>query len=111
MGHSLPRLDRIRAGLRNRLSEEKHHTAEAGIVFIGLVDSQIVVCSDVEAGRCFSIPALEENGRANVRIRISLKTNPKQAPQINFFNFRPKIACQARKPPKPFKQNKIELAF
>jgi hypothetical protein len=28
-GHCSPRLDRVRAGFRNRLSEDRHHTAEA----------------------------------------------------------------------------------
>jgi hypothetical protein len=28
-----------------------------------------------------------------------------------FFNFSPKIACQAPKQPNSFKQNKIELAY
>ena len=30
---------------------------------------------------------------------------------ISFRVFRPKNACQAPKPPKPLKQNKIELAY
>ena len=32
-------------------------------------------------------------------------------PKNIFFIFSPKIACQAPKPSKPNKQNKIELAF
>src|SRR6202171_3362546 len=73
-----PRLDCVRAGLRNRLSEEKDHTAEAsarrgsgvlpgrcvryppnstplllpdGIVFTELVNSRIVSYSEVVLGR------------------------------------------------------------
>jgi hypothetical protein len=59
------------------------------------------------------IPAAVAVARSRTQTKESTEATHSIAFLLQLFSFRvfrPKIACQAPKPPKPLKRNKIELA-
>ena len=97
-------------GPDGRLSECSAHSQIAITLSEGrpttTVEKQLAFCEDRSEARRAKRPNDCHCRRLCIRLTFAVVLWPKK----KFFKNSPKIACQAPKPPKSLKQNKIELA-